>query len=341
MLRPRRAAVVPRALSPTTGDPLALEDLVRPYLGQKGAIAVLGPAGSGRTTALAHLAAALGRAVAVLDDDADVRQVSDAAGRGLAVYARGRIHPMRHLATLVLAPWGRDEALEYMMALHRDGCGAVMPRLFSDPDVAMLDGTAELWRAVLERMAAGAGGVADALAEIATRARKDDPIHRHRAIRTVRRAYEIALEIRGPENAWLALGVRQEPEVLRAAAKLLAGAAEARDVLAKVCEGPADERQPMVASLLLLLDPLWKPKGVPRLDGAHLPGARWRAVELPDAVLKGANLAGADLDAAILDRADAQRASFRGARLRGASFRGARLERAAFGRADFAGACLA
>lgn len=340
MLRPQRAAVVPRVLSEVTGDPLALEEVVEPYLGRRGAIAILGPAGSGKTTALAHLAAAFPRRLALLDDDAPPAGIRDAAAAGLVVYAREHLHAIPELALFRLAPWGKDEALEYMMAVHRDACARVMRALLADPDVLMLDGTPGLWCAVLDRMAGGAAGVAAALAEIAARLPAGDPLHRHAAVGLLRRAHEIALEVRGGTDAWPVLSVRQEPAVLRPAARILADSAEARDTLARVCDGPCDDRQPMAASLLLLLHPQWRPKGVPRLDGAHLEGARWRAVELRLAHLTDADLSRADLDAAILDDADARRASFRGARLRGASFRDAHLEGADLRGADLAGSAL-
>lgn len=292
MVRSQRAAVVPRVLSEVSGDPFALEEMVQPYLGQAGAVAILGPAGSGKTTALAHLAAVLPGRIALFDEDAGAAQVQEAARAGLALYAGDRIHRIPHLATLLLASWGKDEALEYLMAVHRAACGDVMPRLAADPDLAMLGGSAELWCAVLDRMAGGAISVAAALAGIATRAAIGDRIYRHRVIRILRRAHEVSSEVRGGPGEWRTLSVRQEPEVIREAARLLAGVTEAKVALGALCDAKPDDRQPMAASLLLALDPEWKPRGVPRLEGAYLGGARWRAVELREAVLRDADLAG-------------------------------------------------
>ncbi len=341
MVGPQRAAVVPRVLSEISGDAFALEEVLLPHLGRTGAIAILGPVGSGKTTALAHLAAVLPGRLALFDGDANLAEVLDAAAKGLVVYARDRIHPIPHLATLLLAPWGKDEALEYMMAVHRAACAEVMPRLAADRDLGMLGDIPELWCAVLDRMAAGRCGVADALAEIATRAAAGDRTCRHPVVRILRRAHAVALDVRSGPGEWPTLGVRQEPEVIREAARLLQGATEATEALSRLCDGPKDGRQPMAASLLLALCPEWRPRGVPLLERAYLRGARWRAVELREAVLRVADLAGADLDAAVFDRANATRASFRGARLRGASFRDARLLGADLRNADLAGAVLA
>jgi energy-coupling factor transporter ATP-binding protein EcfA2 len=61
MIEPQPAAVRPRVLSAAGGEALLLEDEVRRLLdaGTRGVVALLGPAGSGKTAALQHLAAAL------------------------------------------------------------------------------------------------------------------------------------------------------------------------------------------------------------------------------------------------------------------------------------------
>lgn len=53
-----RAAVKPHAISPATGETLALEDAVSGWLEHdaRGLILVSGDPGSGRTTAMQHLA---------------------------------------------------------------------------------------------------------------------------------------------------------------------------------------------------------------------------------------------------------------------------------------------
>ena len=53
-----------------------------------------------------------------------------------------------------LAPWGDDEILEYMLATHAERCGSVLARLKAAPDRYLPRGLPELWRVVLERMAA-------------------------------------------------------------------------------------------------------------------------------------------------------------------------------------------
>jgi hypothetical protein len=59
MIVPRQAPVRPRVFSPYSGEILLLEDEVRDLVetGDSGVIFIVGPAGSGKTMALAHLAA--------------------------------------------------------------------------------------------------------------------------------------------------------------------------------------------------------------------------------------------------------------------------------------------
>src|SRR5437667_9269568 len=72
MIDPKRAAVRPRILSPETGEPLLLEDEIRSLLdaGVTGPVPLIGPPGSGKTTAVRHLAAVLPKdsGVGLLDE---------------------------------------------------------------------------------------------------------------------------------------------------------------------------------------------------------------------------------------------------------------------------------
>ena len=60
MIRPQKAPVTPRVLCPDTGDAIPLEEAIPPLEGMpRGAIEIVGGPGSGKTTALRHLAAVL------------------------------------------------------------------------------------------------------------------------------------------------------------------------------------------------------------------------------------------------------------------------------------------
>jgi hypothetical protein len=54
-----------------------------------------------------------------------------------------------------LAPWGTDELIEYLLAVHPARCAAVMRRL-GDEDRGLFDGLPDLWRVVLDHLAADA-----------------------------------------------------------------------------------------------------------------------------------------------------------------------------------------
>lgn len=152
-----RAPVRPRVLT-AEGETLPLEDEIWPFLkaGDCGAIRIWGADGSGKSAALRHLAAVfppLARAT-VLDDRPDATMVAPAAARGLAIYASPAASYPKHIAAFVLAPWGDDELIEYLLAVDKPRCGSVMKRLKASSDRGFLRGIPDLWRVVLDRMAA-------------------------------------------------------------------------------------------------------------------------------------------------------------------------------------------
>jgi uncharacterized protein YjbI with pentapeptide repeats/energy-coupling factor transporter ATP-binding protein EcfA2 len=86
---PARAAVRPRVFTPA-GESFCLEDEVYPFAknGGRGAIRLLGTAGSGKSTALRHLLATLPPELGVrVLDDPDGETLAALAGEGLVVYA--------------------------------------------------------------------------------------------------------------------------------------------------------------------------------------------------------------------------------------------------------------
>ncbi|HWE36993.1 MAG TPA: pentapeptide repeat-containing protein [Isosphaeraceae bacterium] len=151
-----RAVVRPRVLSPggTTSTPLVEEVAVIAGCGHRGAIRLEGPPGSGKSTALAHLADALADATmpVTLVDNARAETVARAQSRGLVVYTAGAERAHRRLATLRLAPWVDDDLVEYLAANHRERCGSVLARLKGAKDKGWLEGIAELWAPVLDRL---------------------------------------------------------------------------------------------------------------------------------------------------------------------------------------------
>lgn len=157
MSRPHPAPVRPRVISPHTGETLLLEDWVEPFLRnqESGAICVYGPPGSGKSTALAHLAARFPRpAVVVFLDEPGPAEVEELHDHVTVVYTARKPHALSHLALGALASWDEDERLEYLMAAHRERCGSVMERVRTALEKEDPPESAELWRIALDAMAA-------------------------------------------------------------------------------------------------------------------------------------------------------------------------------------------
>lgn len=190
-----RAAVRPRVISPMTGDTIRLEEEIGPMLqaGRGGLFVILGGPGSGKTTALRHLAAILppwARGRVRLLEELDLTAIASAGPDPVVVLAMetlpaatpghekvvvkcsdhepkilGDWFSSRKPSLCRLAPWTDDDAIEYLLAIDREACASVMGRLKAAGDFAFLDGIAELCAVVLDRMArdASIGGVRTAL----------------------------------------------------------------------------------------------------------------------------------------------------------------------------------
>jgi uncharacterized protein YjbI with pentapeptide repeats/energy-coupling factor transporter ATP-binding protein EcfA2 len=166
-----RAPVRPRVISPETGEAILLEDEIGAMVqaGRCGLVAIAGGPGSGKTTALRHLAAILppwatGRVC--LFDQPDDRGVLDAladelaarefaaANHQLMIVVPRLSSRLDRIAVYRLSAWGQDDLIEYLMTTHRDRCASVMARLRASGDRGFLNGIPELWTVVLDRMAA-------------------------------------------------------------------------------------------------------------------------------------------------------------------------------------------
>jgi uncharacterized protein YjbI with pentapeptide repeats len=158
MIQPKPAAVKPRVVCPQSGETVPLESVVHELLnrGCRQQICLWGPAGSGTTTALEHLAAALppGANVSLVDGDAPPAPFRP--GDALVVYTSKPRRPESDAlptAMYRLAPWSTDDAVEYLLARHKPRCASVMGRLQAATDLDALNGLAELWCIVLDAMA--------------------------------------------------------------------------------------------------------------------------------------------------------------------------------------------
>jgi uncharacterized protein YjbI with pentapeptide repeats len=147
--------VRPRVISPVSGETLLLEDALDPYLqrGVPGTIGVTGAPGSGKSAALRSLAARIPKgSILELLDEPEPARVLELCDRMLVVYTGIEPLEIPHLATFALADWGEDEAIEYLLAEHKDRCASVMRRLRTTSAFRLPD-HAELWKILLEEMA--------------------------------------------------------------------------------------------------------------------------------------------------------------------------------------------
>ena len=134
-----RARVRPRVISPETGEAIPLDDKIGQLIqeGRHDLVGLVGGPGSGKTTALRHLAAILPpwalAQVRLVDDPqgyADIVALGD-KDRQFVISAGGQLPPAPSQVIYSLASWSRDDVIEYLLSAHWDRCASVMTRLKS------------------------------------------------------------------------------------------------------------------------------------------------------------------------------------------------------------------
>lgn len=340
---------------------LLLEDEFEEYLERyrRGLFAITGGPLSGKTTALEHLRARFG-----LRSDIDWREgrPEDDDPPGVVVFTSAR-HFEPGCTSYGLAPWGEDDWVEYLLAVHPDRCRSVMERVLADRRRDDAGGSPALWRIVLDRMAEDESirDVRAAMrAELWRRFGDED-------------AYMGALRILDGASGWSAADPRTRILLLppfaclHAADRLVRMAAsgaskglvhgglappiaeeagrileEDLDTCHSIAERCRTETRPELASLLVAARIGWHPTSAPiALSGTYLRGAFWAGIDLHDSELRNANLQEADLSRCDLTRVNAAGADFTGARLFGAYLYLARARHARFDQAQLVSASAA
>lgn len=376
VLPPGRAPVTPRGRCLPGGEVLPIEDLVRPWIeaGAHGVIAIKGAPDSGRSTALQYLLATFGASegVVFLDEPAPA-EVEAHAERALVIYTTNRPAPESRLATIALAGWGDDDAIEYLLAKHRDQCASVMKRLLADAERAsLLGGSPHLWTVALEEMAQD-DAVRNVETALLTRLRWLMPVwaerwkfgnwalqllrnpepflpeaipgllaheftrlFRHGSVQLLLAAEAVVVDLRG-EVFDRALEGNVPRDVVRRVASQAGDDFAVRTALSKLLKSDWITAHPAAASFMLAIDPDWRPQDrpIPNLSRALLARACWTQVDLA-----AARLTGADLSEALLTGANLSESSISGAELRGAFMFGADLTKAIARQTNFAGASL-
>lgn len=361
MINPERAPVRPRVILPETNDTIPLEDLLQEFQGRLGdALAIVGGVGSGKTTALAHVAAVLGEKlhISILDEPPPA-ELHHAVARGAVVFTlREPEDSLRHLSYW-LAPWTDDDLAEYLLARHAPQCASVMRRIHAAADRDLPAGLPELWRVVLDRMVEDESVVTigDALRR-EVRAWLTD----REDLETAQQCY-LALLTKGSSAAREAFGKLRSNNIDDRAFRLLrhdpVQLLLAADGLARLLESPRGwrmlkqplpqplvrrtgplltpaakesllrtirrdkSRQAMATSLLHATETGWIPdvERVYNLSGAYLAGAQWRGLDLTGCKMENCDLRDSDLSGVILDAATAGGACFSRSNLRNASLK--------------------
>ena len=373
-VEPERAPVAPRARRLPNGEVLPLEQIAMQFVrhGERGVIHLGGGPGSGKTTALRHLAAVLPRDTRVLLFDGEPSaHLRAPVGEHLAVVASDKPPRDDRLAHVVLAGWCEDDLIEYLLATHAPQCKAIMARVRADQEAASrLGGSPMLWRIALDEFAAD-----EALRFVASAVRKRvfDLLESNRCataaliwcLKRARRQQPIfelpdaVMPILAQPAVQALLGAEHLADLLslgrvadelndlphglvRETALLVRARPAARARLAEgVSGGGGGGGAPGAASILAAADPTWRP-GVPgiNLADALLERVSWRGVDLSSANLVQADFTCADLTRADLSATAARGAQFRAAKLRRARMRGINAPAARFVGANLQGASL-
>jgi uncharacterized protein YjbI with pentapeptide repeats len=351
-ISPRRAPVAPRVRPLGGGESLPLEDRAIGLIRARthGVVQLLGPVGSGKTTALKHLAA-------VLPPDADVGFHDPPDAPGLLPPRRLVFstvpYPRQPVASFVMSRWEDDDLIEYLLTVHRPQCQSVMFKVKNYTQHLSLGGSPELWRMVLDTLANHesipdvSAGLRHCLVshlsdpkmfagtaclsylqhgnwnDSRTIIQALDPAARrllmHRAVQLLLTSELIVRNLCDGVD-WSMLGNELPRDLIVETARLAAHWPAVVKRLDEMVRSNKRRVHPMAVSLLLALQPQWRPgKGqAPSLTGAYVAGAHWAGVDLHNGALSGADLERADLSNADLSGAKASAATLCSASLRGA-----------------------
>lgn len=330
---PRRATVLPRVCKEAGGAALPLEQHIRRLLdsGARGVVGLCGPPGSGKSTALAHVAAVLPSAAPVSFIDGRVAPRALAPDR-LVLQTCCDLPDSRDLCALFdMAPWTEDDCVQYLATVHRERCASVLARIRRSKNLEALRGLPELWHIVLDVMAADESvrdiesallwHVAMELPDEAGRrhagsvcvncqaVRDRNPgflsttsfndrvarLLRHQAVQLPLAAEELLIRLENADDH--RLPTRMLPiELIERTGQMAFGRPRVREALESIIEGQAKGCQSLAASILTAMTNDWRPRdgSSPNFGRAILRGVKW----------DGLCLAGADFTAADLQEAD-------------------------------------
>lgn len=367
MIESMRVFVRPRVYVSGSRSSLALCDEIRGRLDDawSGAIELSGDAGSGKSTALEYLREQFdGEPRLVLVDRPGERRCNELAveaERRVVVYAKDEYSVAApQLEQWRLAPWSRDEWIEYLLAAHHDQCSTVIARLQGDSHTGLLRGLPALLRPVLDALAGDAEltDVRTALRQIAAasldskwlceaRRRSFEQIGGRRKVSSVFKdlllppgdllialpllrfdvvrlllAADHFAECLADKRARAVLAEKHRPELLDETADVIAAREPVLQNLHDLLATGEVECHANAATLLIAAGVAWRPNPhrPPYLAGARLSDVDWSRIAIKHLTLTNADLSGADLHESQLSHVIADSAL-----LENVSFRGAKL----------------
>ncbi len=375
---PAFAIVRPRVRLKRTGDVHLLDEVIAEFAESysSGVIAITGGPGSGKSTALAHLAAAFSHNehLIFLDEPAP-SELQHHRDRGLVIAATSR--SLNGGTELMLQPWNTDDLIEYLLAVHHDDCGSVIARLGSaskrswcpqlasvvldefaadyelhDASDALMVRMRQLLpdpkqqQAVAEYCFETLTGVPKAIAKAESKLAKAKcaaealTLLRHPLVQLPLAASCVLGSI---HRGYFAELERQLPfELIEIVAWQCSAnpraMTELRKILALRRGGAA---QAMAASILLVAEPTWQPEHPRRpwcFSNGIFRGAAWNSINLFRAALDHADFSNAALNSANMENANLDDANFTDAALREAKLFRCHATKCCFAGADLTAA---
>ncbi len=342
---PRRATVLPRVCKEAGGAALPLEQHLRRLLDQgvRGVIGLCGPPGSGKSTALAHVAAVLPSAAPVSFIDGHVAPTALAPDR-LVLQASCDVPDSHDLCAMFdMAPWTEDDCVQYLATVHRERCASVLARIRRSKNLDALQGLPELWHIVLDVMAADesirdiesallwhiamelpgeanrrhAGslcvnwqGIAEKRPLFASTTSFNERVVRllrHQAVQLPLAAEELLARLECESDH--RLPTRMLPiELIERTGQMAFGRPRVREALESIIGGQVKGSQSLAASILTAMTKDWRPRdgSSPNFGRAILRGVNWDGLCLAGADFTATDLQGADLCHAALHDLSAQ-----------------------------------